>query len=542
MRKRYLILFSILVVASFLRLYRLDKLPPSLEWDEVATGFDAYSILKTGQDQFGNFLPLTFRSLDDYKPPLYTYLATVSIAVLGWNDFAVRFPAALLGILAVFTTFGMVQALLNNHKVSLVAALFLAVSPWHTNFSRLALETNSTIFFTTAGVWAFYIGLRQGRYLILTALLFGLNLYLYHNARVFIPLLGLTLVILHGKDLWRLKKYTLISAIICGIFVVRLIPIIFSIDGQMRFRGTSIFTEAVPLDLYQEKEQLVQWKEFDREQNITIFGRIFHSEKVFYAQKILRNYLSHFDPTFWVFTADSPRHHATGVGLLYLIDLPFIFAGTYFLLKNRTPGAAIIILTWMLLTPIPASVTRDTPHALRTAIFLPTFQILIALGLIGIYQKLISYKTKAVYLSFTLLAYTVSIAFFLHQYFNHYSSDTSQYWLYGRKEAAQFAENIKGNYDKIIVSTKLEHPHIFFLYYLRYDPQRYLDQGGTVSGGWAENRNKFDKYEFRQFGSQEMKNNRLLFIGLPQEFSPDQAVLKKIYYLNGKEAIWIVEG
>jgi len=108
------LLFLILILAGILRFTNLAGLPPSLEWDEVATGYDANSILKTGKDQYGNFLPLTFRSLDDYKPPLYTYLTAISIWIWGWNDFAVRFTGAFLGTLAVLTTYGMMYMLFNK--------------------------------------------------------------------------------------------------------------------------------------------------------------------------------------------------------------------------------------------------------------------------------------------------------------------------------------------------------------------------------------------------------------------------------------------
>ena len=55
----YKILFgSILILALLLRVLRLDQLPPSLYWEEVAIGYDAYSILKTAKDHHGNFLPV----------------------------------------------------------------------------------------------------------------------------------------------------------------------------------------------------------------------------------------------------------------------------------------------------------------------------------------------------------------------------------------------------------------------------------------------------------------------------------------------------
>ena len=544
MQKRTLvILLIILAVAAFLRFYRLGALPPSLEWDEVATGYDANSILKTGRDQYGNWLPLAFRSIDDYKPPLYTYLTAASIAVWGWNDFAVRFPAALLGTLAIFTTYGLTYALFARQPVALLTAFFLAVSPWHVGFSRLALETNSTIFFMTAGTWAFLIGRKKGVFLPVAALFFGLNLFLYHNARVFVPLLGLGLLILFWKDVWRQKKYSLISAVIILLFLVRLIPIVTSIEGQMRFQGTSIFTPALTEEMAARKTNYNLWLADDSTANTGVIGKLFHNQYAFYGLLILKNYLTHFDPSFWLFTNDYVRHHVSEMGILYFIDLPLLLLGWYFLLRNANRKITLLLLLWFLLAPIPSAVTRDVPHALRSEIMLPVFQIVIAWALVTLYSRLKRKPFfKQAFVAIMIILYAANISFFLHQYFVHFAKDTSRGWQYGRAEAAQFADSIKADYDQIIVSTELEQPHVFFLYYLKYDPAHYLAEGGTISGGWAENRNHFDKYYFKRFDFDQERTARQLYIGLPTDFPRHVVPIKRINYLNGEEAIWIVRG
>lgn len=540
MKKTIIILFAIVVIAAFLRFYRLATLPPSLEWDEVATGYDAYSILKTGRDQFGNFLPLTIRSLDDYKPPLYTYITAISIAILGWNDFAVRFPAALMGVFAILTTYGMTYELLKKKKIALIASLLLAVSPWHVGFSRLALETNSTIFFTTLGIWTFMIGLRRGWGLWLSAILFGLDLYLYHNARVFVPLITIVLLILYWRQIWQQKKHAFVAAFIAAVFVIRLIPIVTSVEGQMRFSGTSIFSPAEPIETTVLKRKNKAWQETDIQAGNGLIGKVFHSQKTMFGLMILRNYLSHFDPTFWVFTDDSPRHHVSQMGLLYFLDLPLIFIGFYILFRNHSKKNAIILLCWFLFTPIPAAVTRDAPHALRSEIFLPVFQILCGIALLYLWQK-ISRRIRIPIFTLFCAAYAIGVALFLHQYFLHFAEDTSEYWLYGRKEAAEFTETIRNKYEKVYVSIKLDQPHIFFLYYTHYDPAKYLAEGGTVSGGWAEDRNHFENYEFRNIDYSKMKNGKILFVALPGDIPDNAHILKRIQYLNGKDAILIAD-
>ena len=64
-------LILILALAAFLRFYKIGQVPPSLNWDEVAIGYNAYSILKTSKDEWGVTFPLLgFESFGEYKLPL----------------------------------------------------------------------------------------------------------------------------------------------------------------------------------------------------------------------------------------------------------------------------------------------------------------------------------------------------------------------------------------------------------------------------------------------------------------------------------------
>ena len=166
MKNNIFLLIIIVLFASILRLYQLGKTHIALEWDEVALGYDAYSILKTGRDQFGKFLPNNFRSLDDYKPPLYVYMAVPAVALFCLTEFAARFPSAIFGIIAVILTYYLVLELFSNfnywqrHSLALIACLFLSISPWHLQFSRAAFETNLSVTVTLAAVLSFLAGIK----------------------------------------------------------------------------------------------------------------------------------------------------------------------------------------------------------------------------------------------------------------------------------------------------------------------------------------------------------------------------------------------
>src|SRR3989338_7000054 len=150
----------ILVLAFILRFYKLGLNPPSLDWDENSNAYNAYSILKTAKDQYGNFLPLTTRSFDDYKPPLYMYLNVPTVAIFGLTPFAARLPSAIFGFLTIPVTYYLSKKLLEGKKIvdpenfALTSAFLLAISPWHVHFSRVGFEANVGLFFAEASIAA----------------------------------------------------------------------------------------------------------------------------------------------------------------------------------------------------------------------------------------------------------------------------------------------------------------------------------------------------------------------------------------------------
>ncbi len=441
----------------------------------------------------------------------------------------------------------MVLALFKKKEIALLAAFFLAISPWHLQFSRVAFETNSATFWSVLGTWAFLKGTQQERlkltaWLSLASLAFGANLFMYHNARVFIPIYTLALLILFRKKLLEAKKYLIVPVAITAVFIVLLIPIITSISGQLRYKGTTIFSDVSPQ--YRAAELIVQ----DEKQGQLAIGKIFHNRRLVYVPILIDNYLSHFRPNFLFTTADMDRHHAPEIGLLYLWDLPIIAAGIYFLIrKDFDFKAKIIVFWWFLIAPVASSVTWGVPHSLRSEIYLPTYQIFIAAGVYYFYKTIQNSKLSRNY-TFSLPAITSVTAgflifnflFYLHQYYVHMPIEYSKAWLYGRKEAALFSESIKNQYDRVIVSTKLEQPHEFWLYYLKYDPTKYLAEGGTVSGGYLEDKNKFDKYFFKPIDYEKQRTEaKTLFVGTPKELPTDASILKTINYRSGEPAIYV---
>ena len=102
MKNKKILLLVILAVAMFLRLYKISQVPVSLFGDELDVGYQAYSILKTGKDYYGNPWPIHFQSLAEYRTPLYLYSAVPTVAAFGISPLGVRLPAVLFGILSIW--------------------------------------------------------------------------------------------------------------------------------------------------------------------------------------------------------------------------------------------------------------------------------------------------------------------------------------------------------------------------------------------------------------------------------------------------------
>ncbi len=541
--KQTFILIGIIIIASILRLYQLGQVPISPDWDEVALGYNAYSILKTGRDEYGTFLPLSIRSFDDYKPPLYTYLTVPSVALFDLTVWSVRLPSAIMGIFAVLGTFFLVRELFRkstiNYQLSIFSSFLLAISPWHIQFSRIAFEANTGI---TLNIWAvatFLIGLRKKYFFPISAILFGLGMYAYHSERIFLPLLVLLLGVIFRKEVFHKENIgSIITAILIGLLVVAPLATVFANKSSMsRAYGTSIFSN--PTNLLARSISSI---EYDQKLGDKI-GQLFDNRRFVWTQTLLFGYLSHFSMKWLFLTGDNPRHHAPDMGLLYLWELPFILYGLYTIIKSKDQKTKCIIIGWLLISPIAASPTTGLPHAIRTLVFLPMYQIICAIGIV----HALSYMKKVYSLYFRLFVYWIigllvifNMLYYLNMYFVQQNYEFSEFWQYGYKQAVEYTEKVKQKYKKVVVSTKLEQSYMFFLFYSKYDPQKYLASGGTKSGGFREDRNTFDIYEFRDINwSSEQRNGDILYVGTLQDMPHGN--LLNIPYLNGQPAIEIAD-
>ncbi len=504
--KKTIILSIILIAASFIRLWHLGGVPISPNWDEVALGYNAYSILHTGRDEYGVFLPIILKSFGNYTPAVSAYAMIPSILLFGLSAFSIRLPFALFGITAVFGVYLLVKQLMifefdekKSEVIALLSACLMAISPWHIQFSRVAYEADIAFTFWIFGFYFFLLGLKKHPVLILSALFFGLSMNTYHTPRLLVPIFVIGLTFVFRKKLFLLRKKLALPIIVA---FVLLIPIAFSYV-QNKSSITGRFSQT------------------------NIFSQKTFTEAIY---EVPAGYVSHFSPLWLFITGDNDRHHAPSTGILYLWEFPFIIAGILFILRTKTLKKVIFL--WMLTVPIPASLTSEVPHAVRTLFFLPSWQALSSIGLLAFYSWGVSRPSliKRMALGTALLAITFFILQYFHLYFYQMNHESSRFWQFGYSDAVSFVlQNPK--YEKVVVSNKLEEPYIFFLFYLKYDPTAYLLRGGTKEGDIKA----FDKFEFRTIGIEnEIHDGKHLYILSPNDGRRD--TIHTIRYFDGSEA------
>lgn len=139
----FLISFFLVI---FLRFTRLGIVPKGINVDEASYGYDAYSLLETGKDVWGE-RSVSLKSFGEYKPSGLAYTLIPLVNAFGLSNTTVRLPSAIFGVLTLIVSFLFVRNFLKSSILSGLMVLILGLSPWHFGLSRLFFEANVGLFF-----------------------------------------------------------------------------------------------------------------------------------------------------------------------------------------------------------------------------------------------------------------------------------------------------------------------------------------------------------------------------------------------------------
>lgn len=450
MKFEVLLLSVIVFIAAFLRVYHVDTNPPGLYIDEAAIGVNAYEILTTGKDEYGKEYPLFFKSFGEYKMPLYIYAVSASMAVFGKNEFAVRFPAILSGVLSVVVLYFLLKELfiLDKKKYSLtykkwipyLASFLLAVSPWSIHFSRGGFEVTLTAFLFLLGCLLMTLFWKTQKIVFLYSsfFLYVLTMYSYHVFRIVAPITILFLSIVIYKKFLKQRKSLLLSIAMVFFISLPLLLFSFSAHGSERFIQTSSFAEY-------KADSLVD-------------------KIVTYPMVFVKNYLSFFSLDFLFAYGDrNGRHQVPGFGLFYLWQLPFLIIGAFFLLKKKKSFLKNVVLFLILISLLAAAVARPSPHSLRDLLMVFPLTILISFGVVWFFVTLKRFK-RLVFFAIVIIA-IFEFSMYMHAYYKHYPNVNINDWDGGYKQIIQEAIPYESTYKKIVVDANFGLAYIYFLFY-----------------------------------------------------------------------------
>lgn len=534
--KPTIILTIVVAIAAFLRFYQLGNNPPSLTWDEGAWGYNAYSLGIDGRDEFGRFLPLNYlESFGDFKPPMYAYLDILPVKIFGLNEFTVRFPSALFGALTVLVTYFLTKRIFyksdSSERYALFSSFLLAVSPWHINLSRAAFEANIASFFIISGVWLFLKSIQDNRrYLALSAISFVLSFYTFNTARIVVPLLIVGLAVAYRKQIFEKKKELIMGVAVGILLLLPIVQFLLSSQASLRFKEVNIFSD---IDIIKRTNQ-----EIENDKNIW-WSKIIHNRRFAYGVEYIKHYLDNFSPSFLFIKGDgNPKFSTQNVGQMYLIELPFFIMGMLFLFRKRE-GNWLIIPFWLFIAIVPAATARETPHALRIETALPTFQIVVAYGLISFIRTISNIQIKYLTVTMCFIFLLFNFLYYIHGYYAHYPREYSGEWQYGYKESIEYVKSVQDKYDQIRITTSLGRPYIYYAFFTQTKPDILRksiivkrDAFGfvTVSG--------FLKYRFNDnLASIKSKTRKVLYIDVSGKVHPKGDVVKRFYLLDGKEIL-----
>lgn len=548
--KKIILLLSIICIAAILRFYQIGINPPSMSWDEVAFGYNAYSLGIDGRDEFGRLLPHDYlESFGDFKPPMYAYLDVLPVKVFGLTVFATRFPSALLGTLTVLITFFLTKTLFGGfakkeqekkiwgiayeEALGLLAAFFLAISPWHVMLSRAGWEANVATFFLVTGIWLFLKAVGGNMwYLTLSAVSFVGAVYTFNTSRVFGPLIIGVLAIIFWKKLWQYKKQTVVAAIVGLVILLPTLPHLLSPQAKLRFQEVNIFSDSSVVQ--------VSNQEIANDHNAS-WSKVIHNRRVLYGLDFLKHYFDNLSMNFLFIQGDgNPKFALQDMGQMYLWDLPFLIAGAFFLFRKKQ-GFWYVLPLWLLLGIIPAATARETPHALRIETTLPTFQILTAYGVFVFFTsdwlKYLNKRMQKAVLIVLAVVLLSQVTYYVHDLFIHYPVKTSGTWLYGYQTSIAYAQTVQDRYTEIDVTQSMGRPYIYYLFFTKTDPREFRKTATITRDAFGfVSVEGFGKYRFPTSWPKELRSN-VLYINTPDNIPGGAHIQKTFKALNGDEVL-----
>lgn len=516
MNKKLLILFLVIFgIGTALRIYNVSEIPPGINRDEGSIGYTAYSLLKTGKDEYGISYPLSFQSFGDWKLPLYIYSVVPFVAIFGLTEFSVRLTSVFAGIGTIILTFFLTRELFKNNFLSLTAMFLVALSPWHVHLSRVESESNTAVFLTTAGVLLFLKALKNRTWLLIPSLmLLALTYFTYAGNYIFTTLLFFVLALLFYRSIPKtIPTYIALACFIVLSFIIFSQTVLSA--NKTKLSGISILSDP---SIVHAKIEIPR-----NEHNDTLLKRIFHNRPIFVLERVAQNYLNSFSPGFLFINGGTNRaHNIQNFGNMYIVESVFLLLGFIFVFTRKDKREYKLILLWFLIGPIAAAITKDAPHTNRMFAIFPAISIVTALGFYSFWDRIKNIPFRKIIIILLVILFSLNISLYLDKYFIHFPRNEVENWGFGYKNLYLMLEEKYGT-KSVVMATPERSPYIFLLFYSAYSPSKFTSEVvryPLTSDGFSHVKS-YDRFEFRDIvWSEDIKKPNTVLVANPLEVPP----------------------
>lgn len=530
-RKTLIFLVLIIFLGFLIRVVNIQS--NSLYGDELTMVYDIYSILKTGHDQTGEFLPLTFK-MGAGRPAGYIYASVPFVYIFGPTALGVRMLSLLSGVGIIFLAF-LIGRKIFSSRIGLITAALVALSPWSISISGGGFEATFALFLALLGVTFYLYSEKTNWFYIAAAVCWGITLHTYPTYKLVLPLFILLLVWFLGGFPRNRKKLGWFSSggVVLVLFCLLVVFQTLSRGSEERFLSLNVFSEQ------ETRTYLAQKINNDRLNNQlpNSLSVLFHNRPVEYIQVLFNSYIQNFSPEYLFIRGDkNPRHNMAAMGAFYIIDLFFVIAGLIYLIKRKLNKVLGFLIGWLLVSPLATSFLIQT-HFLRSAFMIVPFLLIVSLGIVYLWD-LLKGMTGGRIIKFGLIVLFVVQFFFLVNNLLFLSPyKFSGFWAEPAYLAAMRAINQKESFDYVIISTRIDNIEYAYPVYNNIDPvtiQRANREKVNLNGY------SFKKFDNVYIGSipdtlienfMDNLNGKILYIGARWE----QPYLQNYTLVTGKD-------
>ncbi len=468
-----------LILALLIRLPFYSQIPRGLNRDEAALGYNAYSLLRSGHDEFGQNWPISITSFGDQKLPGYIYALMPLIAVFNLTAFTTRLPSFLSGLIIIgglgywsfLATVGTQLKLKARLTLSWLVMILVAISPWGNHFSRVAYEAHLALALFITGLCAYTLAtqtknLRPQRYwLIGAAILWSLTLLTYHSYHVFIPLFLLGLGLSERKKLLELDRASVVVSLLIGLSTVGLLSVggVWSANFQKNKGITPFNYQSLQLQSFVLRDALPGEN--------AVYERLLINPVTEAVVRLSQNLVQVPAGSFLFVSGTGHGDHNPGnIPNLHLFTAPFIILGLLWLWDQRKYLFSRRLALWLAASFVPSALTISPQHTIRFSPAFPALELLAALGILFLYSHLKLTWQKRCFWGILGVIMAVSVLRMMTMYLSvvpKIASPNEKFHLLA-KTIAQYEPTA----DQVITQSPSSSPYIWYLFESKYDPQK----------------------------------------------------------------------